>query len=98
MNSYVFHRIDLNGVAVTKLNSDLSIDATIELESPDGVYWGKLDVRVKDWRVVECKELPEGFEFSDLLEHEIAARCYQVQLDDFRRNLGMTEWLPKRVK
>ena len=44
MKSYVFHRIDLNGVAVTKLNSDLSIDATIELELPDGLYWGELDV------------------------------------------------------
>lgn len=87
------NRIDLGTVAVTKINGDFSIDAICEFYSVVKKVGFTVNVTIFNWEIVNIEGLPTDCELSSLCEHEIAYRCYLVQLDDFRRNLDNVSWL-----
>lgn len=86
-------RIDLSGVVVKRINPDFTIDATCEFYSVIEKESFKVNVSVFNWQIFDIKGLPSQYEISKLCEHEIAYRCYLVQLEDFRRKLDDVNWL-----
>lgn len=87
------NRIDLGTLAVEKINPDFSIDATVDFYSVVKKVGFTVKVTVFNWEIVDIEGLPTDCEISSLCEHEIAYRCYLVQLDDFRRHLDDVSWL-----